>query len=79
MADIILTTLNAKYAHCAFGLRSLVAMRLRLAMTATVVSFLRNDLCQEIRASKLFHVRSLKATTKLSHREPRGGLRLAEA
>jgi hypothetical protein len=54
MADIILTTLNTKYAHCAFGLRYLMAMRLRFAMKPTVVSFLRNALCQEIRASKLF-------------------------
>ena len=68
MADIIFTPLNAKYAHCAFGLRSLVAMRLRLAMTATVVSFLENALCQEIRASKLFHIRSLKVNVKAQPR-----------
>jgi len=39
MADIILTTLNAKYAHCAFGLRCLMANLGELQPRATILEF----------------------------------------
>jgi radical SAM superfamily enzyme YgiQ (UPF0313 family) len=39
MADIILTTLNAKYAHCAFGLRYLMANLGELQARARVLEF----------------------------------------
>ncbi|HUJ71583.1 MAG TPA: radical SAM protein [Verrucomicrobiae bacterium] len=39
MADIILTTLNAKYAHCAFGLRYLVANLGELQPRARILEF----------------------------------------
>ena len=39
MADIILTTLNAKYAHCAFGLRYLMANLGELQAQARILEF----------------------------------------
>lgn len=39
MPDIVLTTLNAKYAHCAFGLRYLLANLGELRERATIVEF----------------------------------------
>lgn len=39
MADIILTTLNAKYAHCAFGLRYLMANLGELQARAQILEF----------------------------------------
>ena len=39
MSDIILTTLNAKYAHCAFGLRYLMANLGELQSRATLLEF----------------------------------------
>src|SRR5208282_5471960 len=39
MADIILTTLNAKYAHCAFGLRYLMANLGELKPRARILEF----------------------------------------
>ncbi len=39
MPDIVLTTLNAKYAHCAFGLRYLLANLGPLQEQATIVEF----------------------------------------
>ena len=39
MSDIVLTTLNAKYAHCAFGLRYLLANLGPLREQATIVEF----------------------------------------
>ncbi len=39
MADIILTTLNAKYAHCAFGLRYLMANLGELRARARILEF----------------------------------------
>jgi radical SAM superfamily enzyme YgiQ (UPF0313 family) len=39
MADIILTTLNAKYAHCAFGLRCLMANLGELQARARILEF----------------------------------------
>lgn len=39
MPDIVLTTLNAKYAHCAFGLRYLLANLGDLQPRATIVEF----------------------------------------
>ena len=39
MADIILTTLNAKYAHCAFGLRYLMANLGELQPRARLLEF----------------------------------------
>lgn len=39
MPDIVLTTLNAKYAHCAFGLRYLLANLGDLQSHATIVEF----------------------------------------
>src|SRR5215471_4054223 len=39
MADILLTTLNARYAHAAFGLRYLLANLGALAARATILEF----------------------------------------
>ena len=39
MADIVLTTLNAKYVHAAFGLRYLLANLGPLRARATIVEF----------------------------------------
>ena len=39
MADIVLTTLNAKYSHAAFGLRYLLANLGPLRPRATIVEF----------------------------------------
>jgi radical SAM superfamily enzyme YgiQ (UPF0313 family) len=39
MADIILTTLNAKYAHCAFGLRYLMANLGEMQVRARILEF----------------------------------------
>src|SRR5271170_469738 len=39
MADIILTTLNARYAHCAFGLRYLMANLGELQARARILEF----------------------------------------
>ena len=39
MPDIILTTLNAKYAHCAFGLRYLMANLGGLQAQAQILEF----------------------------------------
>jgi hypothetical protein len=39
MADIILTTLNARYAHCAFGLRYLMANLGELQARARMLEF----------------------------------------
>ena len=39
MADIILTTLNARYAHCAFGLRYLMANLGELQVRARILEF----------------------------------------
>src|ERR1700733_11506588 len=39
MADIILTTLNARYAHCAFGLRYLMANLGELQPRARILEF----------------------------------------
>src|SRR5579859_3491921 len=39
MSDIILTTLNAKYPHCAFGLRYLMANLGELQSRARIVEF----------------------------------------
>ena len=39
MPDIVLTTLNAKYAHCAFGLRYLMANLGPLQDRASIVEF----------------------------------------
>ena len=39
MPDILLTTLNAKYAHCAFGLRYLFANLAELQARAEVIEF----------------------------------------
>src|SRR2546423_14142481 len=45
MAEIILTTLNAKYAHCAFGLRYLMANLGDLQPRAKILEF---DITQRI-------------------------------
>src|ERR1700685_3254648 len=39
MADIILTTLNARYAHCAFGLRYLMANLGEMQAQARILEF----------------------------------------
>lgn len=46
--DILLTTLNAKYPHCAFGLRYLMANLGELRERAALIEFTINDLTLEV-------------------------------
>ena len=46
--DILLTTLNAKYPHCAFGLRYLLANLGELRERAALLEFTINDLTLEV-------------------------------
>lgn len=55
MPDIVLTTLNAKYAHCAFGLRYLLANLGDLRDRATIVEFEINQRPVDILESLLAH------------------------
>ena len=48
MPDILLTTLNAKYPHCAFGLRYLFANLGDLQSRAELVEFTINDAILEV-------------------------------
>ncbi len=48
MPDILLTSLNAKYAHCAFGLRYLFANLAELQARAEVVEFTINEPILEV-------------------------------
>jgi radical SAM superfamily enzyme YgiQ (UPF0313 family) len=48
MPDIVLTTLNAKYPHCAFGLRYLFANLGELQSRAELVEFTINDASLEV-------------------------------
>ena len=48
MPDILLTTLNAKYPHCAFGLRYLFANLGNLQSRAEMIEFTINDAMLEV-------------------------------
>ncbi len=48
MSDIVLTTLNAKYPHCAFGLRYLLANLGELRSRAELIEFTINDATLEV-------------------------------
>src|SRR5262245_16014477 len=48
MCDIVLTTLNAKYPHCAFGLRYLLANLDELGSRAELIEFTINDATLEV-------------------------------
>ena len=48
MPDILLTTLNAKYPHCAFGLRYLFANLCELQSRAGMIEFTINDAMLEV-------------------------------
>jgi radical SAM superfamily enzyme YgiQ (UPF0313 family) len=55
MTNIILTTLNAKYTHSAFGLRYLYANLHELQSQAKILEFTINDQLQSIVENILFH------------------------
>ncbi len=55
MADIILTTLNAKYAHCAFGLRYLMANLGELQAQARILEFDINQRPVDVVEAILLH------------------------
>src|SRR5882724_8772923 len=55
MAEIILTTLNARYAHCAFGLRYLIANLGELQARARILEFDINQRPIDVAESILRH------------------------
>ena len=55
MPDIILTTLNARYAHCAFGLRYLMANLGELKPRATILEFDINQRVVDVAERILAH------------------------
>jgi radical SAM superfamily enzyme YgiQ (UPF0313 family) len=55
MTSIVLTTLNARYAHTALGLRYLYANLHELQANTKIIEFTMNEQCQSIAESLLIH------------------------